>query len=190
MLSESDDVVKRAVSHLGFNIVLLSSEQQLGDWYREEFARVTIPESTAEALKSATLETIERAVPVLRWRMDWQERDREVIVLGVGEEAGAIPEDEQAAFLHPVERETVHLGYRLHSALDLKPGDTLQIKGRSFRVAQNNPSRGSVDDLTVYMHLTDAQELLDQSGRINEILALQTPKAWNDVEAVRREISD
>ncbi len=190
LLSESDDVVKRAMSRLGFNIVLLSSGQELGDWYREEYAQVTIPESTAEALKAASLETVERIVPVLRRRLEWKEQDRTVIVLGVGEEARAIPEDEQASFLRPVERGSVHLGYSLHSGLGLQPGDTVQIEGRSFRVDQNNPSRGSVDDLTVYMHLADAQALLDQPDSINEILALQTPKAWSDVEAVRREITN
>jgi len=63
------------------------------------------------------------------------------------------------------------------------------IQGKSYTVSECYPERGSKDDITVWMALSDAQELLNKQGSINEILGLETREAWLDVERVRREIT-
>jgi putative ABC transport system permease protein len=65
------------------------------------------------------------------------------------------------------------LGYELHRSLKLKVGDSVVLFGKPFTLARCNGERGNKDDVTAWISLAEAQELLRQPGRINAILALE-----------------
>jgi len=67
---------------------------------------------------------------------------------------------------------TMILGHELARSLPLKVGDRTRLMDREFTVAKINPERGNKDDITVWINLPEAQELLDKRGLINGILAL------------------
>jgi ABC-type lipoprotein release transport system permease subunit len=60
--------------------------------------------------------------------------------------------------------------------------------GHSFKVHQLNPARGTKDDITAWINLREAQELLDMRGRINSIMALQCKCAFANLPKVRQEV--
>ncbi len=188
-LMDAEAAIEHAMARLGFNLTIIPAKQQLGDWYREDFAEKTMPEETLIELEEATPETLERLTGVLRWRLEWPEHERTVVITGVGDNAKKIPHTDRENFLRPVPRGQVEVGYSLHRNLDISEGDTIGIKGRSFTVIAVRSSLGTMDDLTLFMNLHDAQALLDKEGRINEIRALQSPEAWRDIEAVRSELA-
>jgi ABC-type lipoprotein release transport system permease subunit len=76
----------------------------------------------------------------------------------------------------------------VHSSLGLKPGQKVVLLGREFTIARLHGERGTKDDITVFMHLKEAQELLGKEGRINGIHALECSCAWADIDKVRAEI--
>ena len=64
------------------------------------------------------------------------------------------------------------LGHELARNFGLNAGNKTRLMGREFAVAKVNPERGNKDDITVWISLPEAQELLAKPGLINGILAL------------------
>ena len=81
------------------------------------------------------------------------------------------------------------VGYELYRSLDLKVGQKVKLLGREFRLVKSHESRGNKDDVTVWINLAEAQELLKKEGLINAILALECTCALGDVAQVRAEIT-
>jgi len=84
---------------------------------------------------------------------------------------------------------TVHLGHEL--GIGREAGETIDVLGGPFQIAKIAPEQGSKEDITIKMHLEDAQTLLEKPGRINQILALgcqcfgaQLPKIRKELAAV------
>jgi ABC-type lipoprotein release transport system permease subunit len=82
------------------------------------------------------------------------------------------------------------LGHELAKNLALKIGDAAKFMGRPFFVAKVNPERGNKDDITVWINLSEAQELLGKKGLINGILALDcTCDTADRLSRIRPEIA-
>jgi ABC-type antimicrobial peptide transport system permease subunit len=61
--------------------------------------------------------------------------------------------------------------------------------GRELVVFKCQKELGTEADMTVWINLREAQELLDKKGLINEILALECRSAWANLPKVRTEIN-
>jgi ABC-type lipoprotein release transport system permease subunit len=69
-------------------------------------------------------------------------------------------------------------------------GDKTTLMGREFTVSRCHEQRGNKDDITAWIPLHDAQDLLGQPGRINAILALECLCAGHDALArVRKDVT-
>jgi len=166
----------RAMEQLGFNIIILPLEQNLADWYAEDYAERTMPVAYIEKLKASGLVTIEKLVPVLRRKVRWPETQWTVILAGTGgREAPSVGE--------------VDLGAELVRGLNLQSGDTIKLFGRSFTVRNVMAQEATADDITLTLTLAEAQMLLGAEGRINEIRALECRAAWQDLPRIRAEVA-
>ncbi len=78
--------------------------------------------------------------------------------------------------------ETV-IGVRLARALDLDPGDTVEINGRSFHVAGILAENGSQDDDILFIDLAAAQQVMDKPQGVSlvEVAALCTECPIDDM---------
>ena len=182
--------IRSAMAKLGFNITILPSGQNLGDWYAQDYASKHMPENSVGKLVGSGVQTIEHLVPFLRKKVKWPEKKWTILVVGRGNTiampasgAGDVP-------FEPVPRGKVVLGHEIHAALDYEVGDTVVLMGRQFEVHGCSPEMGSKDDVTMWLDLRDAQELLGQEGLINEIRALETMGSWSEISKVRREIAE
>jgi predicted lysophospholipase L1 biosynthesis ABC-type transport system permease subunit len=61
--------------------------------------------------------------------------------------------------------------------------------GKEFVVHRCRKELGTEEDMTVWVNLREAQELLDKSGWINEILAIECRSAWANLPKIRAEIA-
>jgi len=165
----------RAMEHLGFNIVILPAEQQIGDWYADQYAKKTMAESGVQKLRSAGLLTLEQLVPALQQKAVWPETRWTVLIEGNGGPEAPPPGE-------------VDIGDEIARGLHLKPGDPLVLMGRSFTVRKSIRMQASAEDLKIILPLGTAQELLNQEGRINEIRALQCRGAWQEINRIRTEV--
>jgi ABC-type lipoprotein release transport system permease subunit len=173
--------MRKITVRMGFNILILPKDQNLGDFYADDYATRTMPEDYAERLASSGIATINHILPSLQQKVRWTEQERTVLLIGVrgeippppGAGAGAEGKSGKKPLLPGLRPGQVMLGHQLHRSLGLKPGDVIQLRGRSFTVGECRPEKGTKDDITMWIGLAEAQALLDQPGRINAILALE-----------------
>lgn len=184
-----EDDIRRSMLHLGFNIVILPKNQNLSDWYADDYAANHMPEGYVDRLEASDLLTIEHLVPCLRAKIDWPEQQWTIILVGTA--ATITRPSSEASELAPesIPSGEVVLGHEIHSALGFKVGATMQLKGRTFRVRDCRRANGTKDDITIWASLQDVQSLLDKEGMINEILALECRAAWRNLPAIRQELA-
>jgi putative ABC transport system permease protein len=186
-MSKLEADVRNITKNLGFNIQILPKDQKLADLYADDFASKYMPENYAEKLSLAHLVTVNHLLPSLQQKLKWPEQKRTVILIGTRGEV-FVQNEAQKPILGPVPPKTLILGYELHQSLKLKPGDKVQFAGRDFRVSKCNEERGSKDDISVWMNLAEAQEILNKPGLINSILALNCHCSGERLPKIREEI--
>lgn len=188
-LAEMEEEFRRITTRMGFNILILPKDQNLADFYAENYATETMPESYAKTLADARdIVTIRHLLPMLQAKTEWPEQQRRILLIGVKGEMPWAHRTNLKPLLEPVESGHVVVGYELHRSLSLKQGDTLTLKGQDFVVSGLHPERGTIDDITLWIDLAQAQALLRQEGRINAMTALECQCAWADLPKVRQEI--
>jgi ABC-type lipoprotein release transport system permease subunit len=181
--------LRKAMQRLGYNAVVLPKDQSLGDWYAEDYAANTMPESCASRL-AETRELVDRYLPRLRRKLKWEERQWMILVVGVGQERildTSVAEGTPLAAAIPPGSCVV--GYELHNALGLKAGQEITILGRAVRVEKCEEELGTKDDISIWMPLADAQALLHKPGVINEIMIVEHLSLWGDLAEVRRRMA-
>ena len=96
--------------------------------------------------------------------------------------------DKKKPLVEAVPRGKIVVGSDVQKQMGVKPGDSVQFRGRSFTVKQVHTPRGSDEDITVWLNLADAQELLGKKGKINVVLALECNCETDRLDRVREEI--
>jgi len=188
-MAELADDMRKAMLKLGFNVVILPKSQNLGDWYADDYAANSMPEDYIRRLSEARIMTVRHLLPSLQQKVKWPETNRTIILIGTRGEAPDLTKDPKKPMVDPVPPGTMVLGYELHQSLNINVGDKLKLLGREFEVIKLHAERGSKDDITAWINLREAQELLDKKGLINAILAVECRCAWADIHKVRAEIT-
>jgi hypothetical protein len=185
-----DDDYRKINLKLGFNIQILPKDQNLGDLYADDYAARTMPEEYAERLAKSRVVTINHLLPSLRQRVTWPERKRTIILEGVRGELPITDQKPKKPLLDLVPPGHMLVGHELHASMGLGRGEKVLLLGKEFTVQKLLPATGSKDDITVWIGLAEAQQLLDKHGRINAILALECNCAARDrLGEVRKEIA-
>ncbi len=176
LMAELKDEMRKATLKLSYNLLILPENQNLRDWYTDDFATEYMPEEYVDRLSAANLITVQHLLPTLQQRVEWREqKGRSIILIGT---RGYVPNLGQTPkkpldLGHIVPDGGIVLGYQLQQALSAAEGDTVRMLGRDFRVHRCHEERGSKDDISAWISLGEAQELLERPGQINAILALK-----------------
>ncbi|MHC4116325.1 MAG: ABC transporter permease [Planctomycetota bacterium] len=188
-LAQLKDDTRKAMLKLGFNIVILPKDQNLSDWYAEDYATKYMPEQYVEKLANSGVVTVRHFLPSLQQKIEWPERKRKIILVGTRGEVPNLHKSPVKPLVQSVPPGTITLGYELHRSMDIKVGDEIKLMGRSFKVNNCYKERGNKDDITAWIYLAEAQELLDKKGEINAILALECHCAEEALPKIRQEIA-
>jgi len=183
------DDTRKAMLKLGFNVVILPKDQNLGDWYSDDYASKYMPEEYVHRLADSGVVTVRHFLPSLQQKIEWPEYKRKIILVGARGEVPNMHKNPVKPMVQPVPPGTISLGYELHRSMDLKVGDTVELMGRQFKVHACHEERGNKDDITAWIYLAEAQELLDKEGKINAILALECLCTTDALPQIRREIA-
>lgn len=183
------DDTRKAMLKLGFNVVILPKDQNLADWYADDYASKYMPEDYVHQLVDSRIVTIRHLLPSLQQKIEWPERKRMIILMGTRGEVPELHKDPGKPLVEPVPPGTISLGYELHRSLDLKPGDKIELMGRPFVVHACYEERGNKDDITAWIYLAEAQELLGKKGLINAILALECLCTPDSLPQIRKELA-
>ena len=188
-MASMNDEFRKITKRMGFNVLILPRDQDLGDFYSDNYAEKTMSEGYAERLASAKdIVTIRHLLPMLQRKIEWPEQKRRVLLIGVRGEMPWAHRSNKKPLLMPVPPGTVAVGHELHRSMGLKEGDEITLMGRTFRVGALHPEHGSIDDITLWIDLAEAQRMLSLEGRISSMMALECQCAWADLPQVRAEI--
>jgi len=183
------DDTRKSMLKLGFNLVILPDDQNLADWYSDDYSTKYMPESYADRLAGSDIIYIRHILPSLQEKITWPEKNRTIILVGT---RGEVPNQHlspKKPMVQQVPEGTIILGYELHTSLNIKVNDKIDLMGKTFTVKNCYQERGSKDDITAWISLKDAQTLLKKEGLINAILALKCLCADSALPVIRKEVA-
>jgi ABC-type lipoprotein release transport system permease subunit len=190
MMALNEDEYRKIMKEMGYNILILSRDQDLAEFYAKGFASKPMPEEFVSRLTNSSLLTVQHLLPTLYAQMAWPEQNGfPIVLIGVRGEVLHLHSNKGEPMLEPVERGAMRIGHQIQARLGLKVGDTVTLLGRAFQVAEVQDERGNTDDISVWIHLSEAQELLHQPQQVSAILALSCFCAGSELERVRQEIA-
>ena len=172
-MKKHEDQIRKSMKGLGFNIYIFPEGQELAEVYAQGYASKTMPEEYVTRLATSKIVTVNHLLPSLTRKLMWPEQKRTVVLMGIRGEVPLAHKDPKKPLLDPVPKGKLVLGHELHISLNLKTGDRTMLLGREFEIQECYSARGNTDDITIWMNLGECQELLEQKGRINSILALE-----------------
>lgn len=184
------DDTRKSMLKLGFNLVILPEDQNLSDWYSDDYSSKYMPESYAEKLAASDIIYIRHILPTLQEKIKWPERNRTIILVGT---RGEVPNEHlspQKPMVQPVPDGTIILGYELHTSLNIKANDKIDLMGKTFTVKNCYQERGTKDDITAWISLKDAQMLLKKEGLVNAIQALKCLCTDDVLPVIRKEVAE
>ena len=184
-----EEDINRTMQKLGFNIVILPEDQNLSDWYADDYGAKYMPEHYVAQLARSKILTIEHLTPRIRRKVNWPETKWAVILVGVADSEWSLDEHVNDLASDPIGRGRMVLGHEVHQGLGLNVGDEVRFMGKEFVIDKRRKEVGTEEDMTVWVNLREAQELLDKRGWINEILAFECRSAWANLSKVRAEIT-
>lgn len=184
-----EDAIRKQMLGLGFNVLILPQDQDLGELHLSGGLSATMPESYVDRLANSKIVTVNHLLPSVTRRIDWPEQDRDVILVGTRGEVPIMHRGLKKPLLDAVAPGKIVMGYDVHTDLGLSVGDTVTLLGEEFEVSTLYEQRGSSDDVTVWIDLGQAQMLLGLENLIHAILALECDCAGDRISVIREEIA-
>ncbi len=183
-----EDDVRVITKRMGFNVQILPREQDLSEYYARGQGSAFMPEESAATLARSRIVTVQHILPVLQQKVSWPERDRTVILIGTRAEIPAGQAAAKTPILRPVPPGSVALGYCLHEELGIALDERVTFRGRELVVAARHEERGTADDISMWINLAEAQEMLGLPGKLSAILALSCVCEGSAIEDIRKEV--
>lgn len=183
----SEREASRLMRDMGFNLIIVPKDTNMEDFWARDFSDKDMPDDYVHRLAKAPYIAADHYVAMLQRKVSW--RGRSILLTGLLPEVPAAGRRTKAPMGVTVKPGTCKVGYELASNLGLKKGDTIEIMGKTFEVSQCLGEAGSKDDIRIYVHLHDAQELLGKKGRINVIQALGCRCKGDRLATIRQQIA-
>jgi putative ABC transport system permease protein len=160
----------RLMRDIGFNLRVIPRETDMEKFWINGFSQHSMPEHYVYDLADHPGISYNHLTATLEKTITWA--DHEVILTGMAPEV-IPPGKSSSRMTFSIEPGKVYVGFEPARNLALHPGDIIEIENHPFTVARCLSETGSRDDIRIYGRLKDIQNILDMTGRINEIKALQ-----------------
>ena len=188
-MEQMEAYYRRIMEEHGFNLLVLPKGQNLDNFYAEGYASKFMPEEYVDRLAESDIPSIAHLSPVIEQKIRWQEEyNRTILLLGTRYEVPSIERATKPRSHVEVAPGRIVLGYELWDSLNPEVGDTVKLLGERFEVDGHQPQRGTKEDITVWIDLEQAQNLLGRENQINAIQAVQTYSTEPDFSSLREEI--
>ena len=189
---EHEDFVRKQMLKLGFNILILPEKQDLSELQLNRQLTETMPEEYVDRLAKSTVMTVNHLLPSVVKRVDIEhgKQKLDVVLQGTRGEVPILNRGLKKMLLEAVPPGKAVIGSQVQKKLELEKGDTLTILGENFEVTTINKQVGSIDDVTVWIDLKQAQRLLGMENLINTILALECGCAGDRLAQIRAEVGE
>ena len=186
-LARLKDRTRQLMRDIGFNLMIVHRDTNMADFWAADFSAEDMPEEYVDRLAhDRRLTLVTHLVATLQQKVTFN--GRKVLLVGYLPEATQSHLRKKSPMGYQVEPGTVILGHEL--GVGQKPGETIDVLGRSLRIARILPEKGSKEDITLALHLDDAQAVLDKPDRINQIMALGCRCAGANLPNIRGQLGE
>ncbi len=186
-LARLESETRKLMRDMGFNLMIVHHDTNMSDFWAADFAAHDMPQEYVDRLAGdARLTLITHLVATLQQRIEWEHR--KVLLVGYLPEATQSHLRKKAPMGYNIKPGTVLLGYEL--GVGRKAGEKIDVLGKEFEIAHVLPEQGSKKDITIAMHLDDAQAVLNKPGRINQIMALGCRCANSNLPDIRKQLAE
>ena len=170
MCDASQRATARLTRDLGFNVLIVPNNTDMADFWREDLTRGEMSEEYLHRLANSGLMTVRHLVARLQKKIQW--RGRSILLTGVLPEVPVAHRSQRSPMSPSIAPGRAYVGFELARSMSIKVGDSLRFSDKRLVVKRRLLENGNKDDIRIYAHLHDVQQILDKPGRINEIEAL------------------
>lgn len=160
----------RLMRDIGFNLRVIPAETDMEKFWVNGYSEYTLPEQYVNDLAVYPGISYNHLTATLQKKILW--RNHDIILTGMAPEV--IPPGKRSTQMtFSIEPGTAYIGFELARNFNLIQGNTIEINNRPLKIARCLSETGSQDDIHIFVHLKDAQAIMNLENRINEIKALQ-----------------
>jgi putative ABC transport system permease protein len=186
--------VRRVMAQMGNNLLFIPSEAAVDNYYTATEPQVTMPQERAEYLATACPVMSQHATHyVAKYQKRTQLNRTEIILTGFhvisGGHRPGEPQRRRSFLDDPLPAGEVIFGYEAAYRTGIKKGDSIELAGRSFKVARVLDEFGVLDDQRVWARLEEVQGLFNAQGRIHGVDALGCLCAGAYFEGIKAEVA-
>ncbi len=185
----SVDATRVLMKEMGFNLQITPAASDPGQLQALDFEGPDMPESYVNQLAANQTILAQHFVGKLQHTLTLN--GRTAVLTGVlGQTVRAHTTKDPMPTSYVVPQGQAFLGAAIARSLGLEAGAELTILGRPFEIGKVLPEYGAIpEDIRIFAHLRDVQELLNRPGRINAIdaLACQCPAEAKDIVTMVRQ---
>ena len=167
----SDRETKRIMRDMGFNLRIIPEKTDMYTFWSTGYSEFTMDKDYVDRFAKLKGFSYTHLVATLQKKTRWQGMD--VILTGMLPEVLPLDKRLQKPMTFSVKKGNVYLGFQLAQNLGIKKGDQIDVLGKSLKVKECLSQSGNNDDIRIYGHLEDIQDILNLPGQINEIKALE-----------------
>ena len=188
---ELEDEMRKITLGLGFNILILSQDEDLHAMNLTGVPRKTFHEENVTRLAESDIITINHLLPVVTKRIKWPEQnDYELLLTGTRGEVPQMHRAMKKPLQEQVPAGTMIVGHNIAEQLKLSKDQTVTLMGRDFKITKVQEAQGDVPDSTIWINLKEAQEMLGLQNVVSAILALECNCASVDrLGEIREEVA-
>ncbi len=153
-LARLEDETRRLMRDMGFNLMITHRGTNMSDFWASDFAAADMPQDYVDRLAAdRRLTMVAHLVATLQQRITWE--NRKVLLAGYLPEAHQLYSLEKQPMGYQIKPGTAFLGHEL--GVGRKPGEMITVLNRQLRIARILPEQGSKEDISIAVHLDDAQ---------------------------------
>jgi len=167
----SSNETRKLMLEMGQNLRIIPKDTEMDKFWITGFSELLMPQEYVYRFAEKGGYSYTHLTATLHKRIEWQ--GKTAILTGILPEVFPPDKSFQKPMIFTLEPGTVYVGYELASILNLQENDQIEIAGCKLRILKTLSLKGSIDDIRIYCHLDDAQEILNLPGYINEIKALE-----------------
>jgi len=161
----------RVTRDMGFNLRIIPKETDMEAFWIQGFSDLTMPEETVKRLAGyeQVFFSYNHLVATLQQRFEF--KGSTFLLTGLSPAITAAAQKKQPMG-YQIERGNLLVGFEAARRLGVKKGETLRIGEQDYKIERTLVESGTSEDIQIFGHLADAQEILGLKGRINEIKAI------------------
>lgn len=156
---------------MGQNLRIIPQQTTMDEFWSQGFSSHTMPEDYVHRFADLEGYSYTHLTATLQRNVEWQ--DTTIILTGFLPEVLPRDKRQQSPMVFSIKAGNVYVGNQVANILNIEAGDEIAIFNRTFNVKKVLLETGSKDDIRIYGHLHDVQEVLDLPDQINEIKALE-----------------